>query len=274
MSPETGVGPALELIGVTRSFGGIRAVDDVSLSVAAGEVVGIIGPNGAGKTTLFDLISGFTPLQEGRVLLEGHDISHLHPAARSRLGLGRSFQDARLFPALTVEQCIGVALDRWVEVRDPLQAALSLPASFDSEEAVDARVDELVDLLGLGPFRTKFVHELSTGSRRIVELACLVAHQPKVILLDEPSSGIAQREAEALGPVLLRLREQLGASLVLIEHDMPLITAVSDRMVALELGGKVTEGTPDEVLHHPQVVASYLGTDASVIHRSGAGAAV
>jgi branched-chain amino acid transport system ATP-binding protein len=242
----------------------------VSLSIAAGEVVGVIGPNGAGKTTLFDLVSGFTPLQEGRVLLDGHDISQLAPAARSRLGLGRSFQDARLFPALTVEQCIGVALDRWVDVRDPLQAALGLPASFDSEEAVDARVDELVDLLGLGPFRTTFVHELSTGSRRIVELACLVAHRPKVILLDEPSSGIAQREAEALGPVLLRLREQLGASLVLIEHDMPLLTAVSDRMVALELGRKVTEGPPDEVLHHPQVVASYLGSDATVIRRSGA----
>jgi branched-chain amino acid transport system ATP-binding protein len=265
---------ALELVGVTRSFGGIRAVDDVSLSVAYGEVVGIIGPNGAGKTTLFDLISGFAPLQAGRVLLDGHDVSHLHPAARSRLGLGRSFQDARLFPALTVEQCIGVALDRWVDVRDPIQAALSLPASFDSEEAVDARVDELVELLGLGGFRTTFVHELSTGSRRIVELACLVAHQPKVILLDEPSSGIAQREAEALGPVLLRLREQLGASLIVIEHDMPLITAVSDRMAALELGRKVTEGTPDEVLHHPQVVASYLGTDAAVIQRSGARAAV
>ena len=271
-APESGV--ALELVGVTRSFGGIRAVDDVSLSVAAGEVVGIIGPNGAGKTTLFDLVSGFTPLHEGRVLLDGHDISHLHPAARSRLGLGRSFQDARLFPALTVEQCIGVALDRWVDVRDPFQAALSLPASFDSEEAVEERVDELVDLLGLGGFRTTFVHELSTGSRRIVELACLVAHRPKVILLDEPSSGIAQREAEALGPVLLRLRDQLGASLVLIEHDMPLITAVSDRMVALELGRKVTEGTPDEVLHHPQVVASYLGSDATVIRRSGAPTAV
>jgi branched-chain amino acid transport system ATP-binding protein len=273
LSPETGVA-ALELVGVTRSFGGIRAVDDVSLSVGAGEVVGIIGPNGAGKTTLFDLVSGFTPLQDGRVLLDGHDISHLPPAARSRLGLGRSFQDARLFPALTVEQCIGVALDRWVEVRDPLQAALGLPASFDSEEVVDARVDELVDLLGLELFRTTFVHELSTGSRRIVELACLVAHRPTVILLDEPSSGIAQREAEALGPVLLRLRDQLGASLVLIEHDMPLITAVSDRMVALELGRKVTEGPPDEVLHHPQVVASYLGSDAAVIRRSGAPTAV
>jgi branched-chain amino acid transport system ATP-binding protein len=261
-------------VGVTRSFGGIRAVDDVSLTVAPSEIVGIIGPNGAGKTTLFDLISGFTPVDTGRIRLSGRDVTDQAADRRARHGLGRSFQDARLFPALTVEQCIAVALDRWVDVRDPVQAALHLPAAFDAEEKVQRRVDELIDLLGLEAFRSKFVHELSTGSRRIVDLACLVAHRPTVILLDEPSSGIAQRETEALGPVLLRVREQLGASLVVIEHDMPLITAVSDRLVALELGHKVTEGPADEVLHHPQVVASYLGNSDAAIQRSGAVAGV
>jgi branched-chain amino acid transport system ATP-binding protein len=138
---------------------------------------------------------------------------------------------------------------------------------------VNNRVDELIDLLGLQAFRSKFVHELSTGSRRIVDLACLVAHRPTVILLDEPSSGIAQRETEALGPVLQRMREQLGASLLVIEHDMPLVTAVSDRLVALETGHVVTIGSADEVLHHPDVVASYLGNTEAVIARSGAIAA-
>jgi len=229
----------------------------------------VIGPNGAGKTTVFDLVSGFLPTDGGTILLGGQDVTKLPPDARARRGLGRSFQDARLFPALTVEQCIAVALDRWVEVRDPIQAALHLPAVFDAEAAVDARVDELVELLGLGAFRSKFVHELSTGSRRIVDLACLVAHRPTVILLDEPSSGIAQREAEALVPVLLRIREQLGASLVLIEHDMPLVTSVADRLVALDQGRLVTEGASDDVLAHPQVIASYLGTNEAVIARSG-----
>ena len=261
--------PALEVVSLGVSFGGIRAVDDVSLTVAPGEVLGIIGPNGAGKTTLFDLISGFTRGDHGRVLLGGLDITGSRPDQRARAGLGRSFQDARLFPALTVEETIAVALERWVEVRDPFNPALHLPAAFDSEQAVHTRVDELIALLNLEAFRSKFVRELSTGSRRVVDLACVVAHHPTVVLLDEPSSGIAQRETEALGPLLLRIRDELGASVVIIEHDMPLITSISDRMVALDQGRMVTVGTPQEVLHHPSVIASYLGATEAVIARSG-----
>jgi branched-chain amino acid transport system ATP-binding protein len=261
--------PALEVVGLTRSFGGIRAVDDVSFAVAPSEIVGIVGPNGAGKTTVFDLVSGFLPAEGGRVLLGGRDVTRMAPDARARRGLGRSFQDARLFPAMTVEQCIAVALDRWVEVRDPIQAAFHLPAVFDAETKVRGRVDELIELLGLGAFRSKFVHELSTGSRRIVDLACLVAHRPTVILLDEPSSGIAQRETEALAPVIERIRGQLGASVVVIEHDMPLVTSIADRLVALDQGRVLAEGAAAEVLAHPEVVASYLGTSDALINRSG-----
>jgi branched-chain amino acid transport system ATP-binding protein len=202
-------------------FGGIRAVDDVSLSVAPGEIVGLIGPNGAGKTTLFDLISGFTAADHGRVRLAGTDITGLGPDGRARRGLGRSFQDARLFPALTVEDAIAVALERFVQVRDPFNAALRLPAQQDAEFAVEARVDELIDLMGIESFRSKFIHELSTGSRRVVDLACVLAHRPTVVLLDEPSSGIAQREAEALGPLIRRIRDSLGASVLLIEQTCP-----------------------------------------------------
>jgi branched-chain amino acid transport system ATP-binding protein len=250
-------------------FGGIRAVDDVSLSVAPGEIVGIIGPNGAGKTTLFDLVSGYVPPSGGRVLLAGEDITSMAPDRRARHGLGRSFQDARLFPAMTVEETIAVALERWVDVRDPFNAALRMPVFHDSELAVHHRVDELVELLGLDAFRSKFVRELSTGSRRVVDLACVVAHAPTVVLLDEPSSGIAQREAEALAPLLLRIRDTLGASLLVIEHDMPLVTSVADRMVALDQGRLIAEGAPAEVLEHPDVVASYLGENEAVIARSG-----
>ncbi len=259
----------LRTVGLGVSFGGIRAVDDVSLEIGAGEIVGIIGPNGAGKTTLFDLISGFTPAGGGRVHLGAVDVTRAGPAQRARHGLGRSFQDARMFPALTVAETLAVALERWVEVRDPVSAALHLPASFDSEEKVRRRVDELIELMGLGAFRTKFVRELSTGSRRIVDLACVVAHRPTVVLLDEPSSGIAQRETEALGPVLRRLRDEMGASLVVIEHDMPLVTGIADRMVAMEQGRVIVTGAPDAVLHDPQVVASYLGTNTAAIRRSG-----
>ena len=264
----------LEVRGVSRRFGGVRALDDVSFDVRRGEIVGFIGPNGAGKTTLFDVISGFTPADRGSVrLLSGGEMVELRDKPthlRSWLGLGRSFQDGRLFPGLTVHEAIAVALEQHVEVRDPVAAALHLPSVVDSEDAVADRVDELVELLGLGAYRDKFVRELSTGTRRVVDLACVLAQGPTVLLLDEPSSGIAQREAEALAPMLRRVRDELGASLLVIEHDLPLLSSIADRLIALDLGRVVAEGTPAEVVEHPAVVASYLGTDEAAITRSGA----
>jgi branched-chain amino acid transport system ATP-binding protein len=266
----------LEVHGLSKRFGGITALSDVDCVVAGGEILGFLGPNGAGKTTLFDVISGFTPQETGTIMLRDtqgdvHDVSRASAQLRASLGLGRSFQDGRLFPALTVRETIAVALECTVDVKDPIAAALHLPAVVDSEAAVEDRVEELVDLMGLGAFRDKFVHELSTGSRRIVDLACILAHQPTVLLLDEPSSGIAQREAEALGPLLLRIRESLGASILIIEHDLPLLTSVADRLIAMDLGEVIAEGNPTEVVHDPRVVASYLGTDEAAISRSGAG---
>ena len=267
--------PALSVAGVDKRFGGIAALTDVSFDVRAGQIVGFIGPNGAGKTTLFDIISGFLPADAGSVTLgtkDGpHDITTTAAARRSRLGLGRSFQDGRLFPALTVAETIAVALDTQVDVRDPIAAALHLPAVVDSEAKVTTRVEELIDFMGLGAFRDKFVRELSTGSRRILDLACVLAHQPRVLLLDEPSSGIAQREAEALGPLLTRIRDQLGASMLIIEHDLPLLSSISDGIIALDLGRIIASGSPFDVVHDAQVVASYLGTDDAAIARSGTG---
>jgi ABC-type branched-subunit amino acid transport system ATPase component len=259
----------LEARNLTKRFGGIVATNDVSFKLYEHEILGFIGPNGAGKTTLFDEISGFMPLDGGRIFLLGEEVTSYGPDGRARLGLGRSFQDARLFPALTVRDTIAVALERQIDVRDPIAAALNLPVVADSERSVEEKVDELVELMGIGAFADKFVSELSTGSRRIVDLACILAHEPKVILFDEPSSGIAQRETEALGPLMLRIRESTGASLLVIEHDMPLITSISDRIIALDLGTVVTDGPPNEVVNHPQVIASYLGTDETVIARSG-----
>jgi len=261
---------AIQVIDVRVRFGGIEAVGGASLSAAPSEIVGIIGPNGAGKTTLLDVISGFIAADAGQVLLRGRDLTGLGPDQRARLGLGRSFQDALLFPALTVEETIAVALERWVAVKDAVNPALHLPAAFDSEQAVRKRVTELIEMLGLEATRTKFVHELSTGVRRVVDLACVVAHSPSVVLLDEPSSGIAQRESEALAPLLLRLRDELGATLLLIEHDMPLITAVADRLVALDRGLVIAAGPPAAVLRDPVVISSYLGENTAAIGRSGA----
>jgi branched-chain amino acid transport system ATP-binding protein len=268
-----GVATVLACNDVVKQFGGIRAVDGVSFELKEGEIIGLIGHNGAGKTTLMDCLSGFLELNRGRIRMLGYDITELAPYERAKAGLGRSFQDALLFPSLTVAETIAVARERWLASRDMVAAAFQLPASYESELAVAQKVDELIDLMGLEAFREKLTGELSTGSRRIVDLTCILAQDPRVLMLDEPSSGVAQKETEALGPLLLRVRDRTGCSLVVIEHDMPLISTISDRMICLELGGIIAEGPPNEVLEHPQVIESYLGSDQSVIKRSGTGEA-
>jgi ABC-type branched-subunit amino acid transport system ATPase component len=254
---------------VVKRFGGITAVDGASIELRRGEVLGLIGQNGAGKTTLFDCISGYHQIDGGRIELGGQDITDWEPHERARSRLGRSFQEAMLYPSLTVGETIATALERHLGNRDLLAAALSAPASYESELAAWTKVEELIELMGLGAFRDKLVGELSTGSRRIVELACILAQEPAVLLLDEPSGGVAQRETEALGPMLLRVQEATGCSILVIEHDMPLLTGLCDRMIALELGEVIAEGTPTEVLAHQRVIESYLGTDDAAISRSG-----
>jgi len=269
-APPTEDGPVLlSCRGIVKRFGGIHAVDEVNLDLRAGEILGLIGQNGAGKTTLFDCISGFLPIDAGTVELRGRDVTAWAPHERARAGLGRSFQEALLFPTLTTWETIAIAFERHLASKEMVAAALHLPASFESENDLAARVEALIELMGLGAFRDKLLGELSSGSRRIVELACILAQDPAVVLLDEPSAGVAQRETEALGPLLRRVQAYTGCSMLVIEHDMPLIAAVSDEVIALELGRVIARGTPGEVLSHPRVVESYLGTDAAAIARSG-----
>jgi len=259
----------LEVRGVTKHFGGVQAITGVDLSLREGEILGLIGPNGAGKTTLFDLISGFVIPDAGTVTLLGDDITDLGPDARARLGLQRSFQDARLFPALTVEENLLVALDRSVSARSMATAGLRLPSSTKHQARLTKRVERLLMLLNLGPFRDKFVRELSTGSRRLVDLACILATDPTVLLLDEPSSGVAQRETEELGPLIQRIKAETACSILIIEHDMTLISSISDELIAMDLGRVVLRDKPEVVLTDQRVVESYLGTSEEVIKRSG-----
>lgn len=268
--PETeeGGSQALELRGVTVAFGGIVALDDVSLSVPAGEVVGVIGPNGAGKTTLFDVVSGFVRPTAGRVLVHGVDVTRRGAAARARLGLGRSFQDSRLFGGLTVAESLAVALERFVDVADPLNAVLRMPAYQDTEAAVARRVDELLGLFGLERFAHHLVGELSTGSRRLVDLAAVVGQQPGLVLLDEPTSGVAQREVEAMAEVLARVREHLHATMVLVEHDIGFVSTLADRLVALDRGAVLASGPPRSVLEAPQVEEAFLGMEPTARSRA------
>jgi ABC-type branched-subunit amino acid transport system ATPase component/ABC-type branched-subunit amino acid transport system permease subunit len=259
--------PALATLDLRVRFGGIAAVDGVDLVVAPGEVVGLIGTNGAGKSTVVNAIGGYVA-STGRVELFGEDLSGVDAAARARAGLGRTFQAAALFPELTVRETVQVALEARGR-SGMVSSALGLPRSTRREAARAAEADEIIDFLGLGRYADAFIADLSTGTRRIVELAGLLALDARVLCLDEPTAGVAQRETEAFGPLIGEIRRELDASLVVIEHDMPLIMGISDRVYCLELGRVIAEGSPQEVRADPAVIASYLGTDDRSIETSG-----
>ena len=264
--PPSLTSPALEVTDVSVTFGGLRAVDEASIVAQSGEVVGLIGTNGAGKSTLMNAIGGFAP-SEGTIRILGKDASPMSPANRARLGLGRTFQAARLFPDLTVRETVQVALEARGRT-GLLSTAFSLPSATRSERAKRSDAEDLIGFLGLGRYADAFVADLSTGTRRIVELTGLLALDARILCLDEPTAGIAQRETEAFGPLLKQIQQELGATMVVIEHDMPMIMALSDRVYCLEAGQVIAQGLPDDVRNDPTVVASYLGTDQRAIDRS------
>ena len=262
----------LDVRDVSVSYGGVVAVDDVTFDVERGtDRSGSSDRTAPGRRRSSMRSAGSSRRQSGRVILDGQDITSRTPTERARVGLGRSFQDAKLFSSLTVAETLACAFERNdQDAGSGLDDALACRGCGKRERVRATRVEELIDLLGLGAFHDKFISELSTGSRRIVDLACVIAHEPTVLLLDEPSSGMAQRETEAMGPLLRRVKEATGCTMLLVEHDMPLVTSVADELIALETGRVIARGTPKEVTNDPRVVEAYLGTDERVVARSGA----
>jgi branched-chain amino acid transport system ATP-binding protein len=252
------------LLGVqdlTVRFGGVTAVDGVTATIEDGQFVGLIGPNGAGKTTFVDICSGFMSPDSGRLTFDSKDITELPPADRAERGVGRTFQDARLWPSVTVREAVAIALDRHVDVRDPLACAFRGSSVAESERLASRRAEEILQATGLDPYRDTFVGELSTGSRRILEIACAIAHAPDLLFLDEPTAGVAQRESEELGELLRELRDERGMTLVIVEHNIPVISGIADRLICLDLGSVLASGTPAAVLSDKAVLASYLGSE-------------
>jgi ABC-type branched-subunit amino acid transport system ATPase component len=258
----------LEVRDVSITFGGLKALDGAALAVGEWEIVGLIGGNGAGKTTLFNCVNGHLRPGAGVVAIFGDEVTGKPPMRRPNLGLARSFQDAHLYPGLTVLETVLVAVDR-MDRSGVLGSLVSAPWVRAGESRKRAAAQEVLSRVGLTDRAESLTGELSTGMRRLCELATVMAAQPRLILLDEPTAGIAQREVEAFRPLLAGLRDQLGCSVLIIEHDVPLLMSLCDWIYALESGTVIAEGKPDDVRADPRVIASYLGTDTAAIERSG-----
>jgi branched-chain amino acid transport system ATP-binding protein len=251
---------ALAVVGVGKRFGGVRALNDVSLSVAPGEVCGLIGPNGAGKTTLFDVISGVTSPSAGRVLLRDKDITGRTPTWRARHGIRRTFQKQQPFAHLTVEDNLLVATEWRGGGGGILGDLVRLPTRTREEKKRRERTADALEAFGLSGLRRERAGRLTIGQIRLVEMARAMVDQPHVLLLDEPTSGLAEQEVVHLARALEQIRADRTCAVLLVEHDMSFVMRECGRVVVLNLGEVLAAGTPDEIRQHPAVTAAYLGT--------------
>lgn len=255
--------PLLEVVEVTKIFGGLIAVDDVNLGVGEWEITGLIGPNGAGKTTLFNCVTGVYRPERGQILYRGRDTTELPSHRRAALGMARSFQQVGLIRGSSVLQNL-ITAQHLVASYTAMEALLGAPDSWTVESDLVRRADRILGFTDLVDYRDALLDDLPFGILKRVELAAVLATDPRLILLDEPSSGLSPAESEVLGEVLLRLRAELGLTIFMIEHHVPLVMRTCDYVYVLNFGKLIAQGKPEEVQRHPEVVAAYLGGDVTV----------
>ena len=253
----------LEVDGVTVRFGGVTALERVSFAVEPGEIFAIVGPNGAGKSTLFNVISRIHEPEEGDLRFAGENLLRLAPSEVAGLGIARTFQNIELFEHSSVLQNLLVGRHRHRRASIPAQVFFA-PAVRREEVAHRATVEQVIDFLDLQPYRDRTIAGLPYGLRKVVEVGRALAIEPRMLLLDEPASGLSAEESGDLQFRIKDIRDRMGATVLMVEHDMRLVSAVSDRVLALADGRVIAIGTPAAVQSHPKVIEAYLGTEAAV----------